>query len=416
MSTPPSDPVDLLVVGAGPAGLAAAEAALQAGCRRVQVWEAGPRAGRKFLLAGRSGLNLTRDCDAEAIIEACGAAGSRLADCIAAHPPRAICAWAAALGHPTFVGTSGKVFPRAMQGTGLLADWLQELSAQGLELAYQRRIDGIQRSDTGMWQCHAGAHAIQARSVILALGGGSWPTTGSDAAWQPWLQAMGVAITPLSAANCGVEIPWDEHIRSGHAGAALKNLSAQVYGNGTLQGSPQCGEAVITSYGLEGYCVYPLIPAIRTALQRGQEPRLVLDLARGRSVQGLAERLQRQASASFANRLRKAARLSPAQVALLRQWLPPEQRHDPMQLAQCIKGLSLPVTALRPLAEAISTAGGVAWPELDDGFMLHQHPGLSCVGEMVDWEAPTGGYLLSVCLAMGRHAGIAAAQRLGQRR
>lgn len=408
--------VDLLVVGAGPAGLAAAEAALLAGCQRVCLWEAGPRAGRKFLLAGRSGLNLTRDADAATIAAACGEAADRVAPCVAAHSPAAIAAWAADLGFPTFVGTSGKVFPRAMQANGLLAAWLQRLQRLGLRLQLQRPVERLAGQADGSWRLTAATgQAIQASAVILALGGASWPSTGSDGSWQSWLQALGVEVAPLRPANCGIELPWDSHLRSQHAGAALKNLAAQVMLDGQLIGQASLGEAVITSDGLEGYCIYSLIPALRQALEQHRQPQVVLDLARGRSQQGLQERLQQSAKASFANRLRKAGRLSPAAIALLRQWLPREARNAPAALAAAIKALPLPVSGLRPLDEAISSAGGVRWSQLDDAFMLRQHPGLFCVGEMVDWEAPTGGYLLSVSLAMGWYAGQRVAQRCGDK-
>ncbi|TVR16079.1 MAG: TIGR03862 family flavoprotein [Planctomycetota bacterium] len=410
MSTVLPRAADLLIIGAGPAGLAAAQAAAEAGTGRVVVWEAGPRPGRKFLLAGRSGLNLTRASDAAAIAAACGPSAPRLAACVAAYPPAAIAAWSASLGHPTFVGTSGKVFPQAMQANGLLAAWLAHLQDLGVELHCQQRLIRLQPSSLGKgWIATSAQHQqVCASQVILALGGGSWPSTGSDGGWCSWLSAMGVQIEPLSPANCGVEIAWDAHLRHHHQGAAVKNLCLHLADDDASPVPPShIGEAVITAYGLEGYAIYPAIPQLRQILQRGDTPQLLLDLARGRSVEDLGQRLQRHARASFANRLRKAARLSAPAVALLRQFSTPEARQDPKRLAAVIKALPVPIQGLRPLAEAISTAGGVAWSQLNEHFMLHAHPGLYCIGEMVDWEAPTGGYLLSVSLAMGHHAGRA---------
>ncbi|TVR46793.1 MAG: TIGR03862 family flavoprotein [Planctomycetota bacterium] len=388
---------DVVVIGAGPAGLAAAEVASAAG-RKVVVLEAGPRAGRKFLLAGKSGLNLTCSADVEGVLVQLGSAAAPLAAALRACPPAAIRAWAAELDTPTYVGTSGKVFPVEQRANGLLERWLARCQAQGVELRCQQPVQGLRRAEDGRWWVDA-PQPLLARAVVLAMGGASWPQTGSDGAWCRWLGAMGLEMVPWASANCGVNCAFDDVLRR-HAGSALKNLQVQV---GECHSQ---GEAVITDYGLEGMAIYPLIPQLRQALAEGRPALLQLNLQRDRDPAAIVAALQRGRSGdSFSKRLRSRLGLSPAAVALI-HWAGGRELADrPEALAALCRRLPVPVQSLRPLDEAISVAGGLGWSALDADFQLRSQPGCYAIGEMVDWEAPTGGYLLSVCLAMGRYVG-----------
>lgn len=418
MTMPEPTMCDVIVIGGGPAGLAAAEHAALGG-RLVTILDGVRGPGRKFLVAGRSGLNLTHNADAERVLASVGASAKRLFACVQALPPSAIRAWAAGLGTPTFVGTSGKVFPTEHHAAGLLHRWLARLDQHDVIRQHRQQLIGLSQHTPAQPDSPAGDRTLRvttqgadpdgatshwlARDVVLALGGGSWPKTGSTASWVPVLQALDIPVRPITPANCGVELPADEH-RLRHAGSALKDLAASC---GSLQAH---GEAVLTAYGLEGNAVYPLIPALREALDAqqatGQPATITLDLVRRRDLAQVIDRLTAAGTkASFNNRLRKALRLTPPAIALLRQVCPEAPRLPPAELAATLKSLPVPVTGLRPLEEAISSAGGVAWDALDEHFALHALPRVHCVGEMVDWEAPTGGWLLSVCLAMGTWVG-----------
>ena len=398
----------VIVVGGGAAGLAAAEV-LSARGQRVLLLEGGRRPGNKFLVAGRSGLNLTLDTVAARVIEAVSkdinglpnhAIASHLGPCVEAFDPKAIRAWASDLATPTLVGSSGKVFPAEHHGAGLLQRWQQRLEQQGVVLRCNQLVTAVHRLPDGLWQVQA-AEIFTAPRVILALGGGSWTQTGSTGAWQSWLSELGVAIEPLQSANCGVNIPWDQRIIESHQGTAFKNIHLS-HGKATSH-----GEVVITANGLEGYAVYPLVPSLRAPLAADGQTEIFLDLARDRSQEQVLKRLQGvRKGASFSVRLRSALRLSPAAIALLYYAGAGALRQDFPSLATLIKACPLPVIGLRPLDEAISSAGGVSLSALDKNFQIKAHPGLYAIGEMVDWEAPTGGYLLSVCMAMGRWTGL----------
>ncbi len=388
---------DIAIIGGGPAGLMAAEL-LSAHGHQVTVYEAMPTFGRKFLLAGKSGLNLTHSEDFVHFRTRFGSASSRLRPVLDAFRPDDVRAWAAKLGIETFVGTSGRVFPTAMKASPLLRAWLKRLEAQGVTLRPRHRWIGFAaggyRFDTPNGQIVA-----QPDAAILALGGASWPRLGSDAAWVSWLRDLGVAVSPFRPANCGFDVIWSEAFRERFAGAPLKSAVA------TSDAGTFPGEFVISRYGIEGSLVYAHSAALRDGLDRAGQAALVVDLAPGRRAERLARDLARQpGKASFSNRLRKGAGLDGVKAALIRELTPGIAQQTPPQVAALIKALPIPLACPRPIEEAISSAGGVAWEEIDDCFMLQRMPGVFLAGEMLDWEAPTGGYLLTACFATGRAA------------
>ena len=391
----------VVVAGAGPAGLMAAEVAATAG-NRVTIIEQMPSAGRKFLMAGRGGLNLTHSEPIEDFLGRYGTGREPLEAAIRAFPPEALVAWAQALGQETFVGTSGRIFPRAMKASPLLRAWLARLAGLGVDLRLRHRLLDIQEDLTIMAAGSDGTRvAIEADAIVLALGGASWPRLGSDGHWAELLARHGVDVRSFAPSNSGVAITWGPELAQRHAGAPLKRIAI------SCSDQTSRGEAIVTASGLEGGAIYALSPAIREAIARDGAAALSLDLRPDVGVDALATRLaSARKGDSRANVLRKAARLSPAAIAVLREATGNQIPNDSPALAAMIKAVPLQVRALAPLASAISTAGGVAWPEIDAHFMLRKWPGIFCAGEMLDWEAPTGGYLLQACFATGRMAGL----------
>ncbi|HSF95745.1 MAG TPA: TIGR03862 family flavoprotein [Thermohalobaculum sp.] len=394
-----SETIPAAVIGAGPAGLAAAEALLAAGVRPV-VFEAEPTPARKLLMAGKSGLNLTKDEDPEAFLAAFGAAAPRLAPCLAGFGQARVRAWAEGLGQPVFTGSSGRVFPNSMKASPLLRAWLARLAEADLRTRW--RWTGWDGEDL-TFDTPAGPRRVVARVTVLALGGASWPRLGSDAAWVPWLAARGVRVAPFRPANMGFDVAWSDHFRDRFAGQPVKGVRLSL-GVHSVK-----GEFVVTRTGIEGSAVYALSAPLRDALEEGP-PTLTLDLCPDRTEAQLYGRLARPIGGnSLANHLRKTIRLTGVRAGLLRE-LAPKALEGPDDTARALKALPLPVLAPRPIAEAISSAGGIAWDELDPGLMLTRLPGVFAAGEMLDWEAPTGGYLITACLATGRAAGQAAAE------
>lgn len=386
--------LDALVIGAGPAGLMAAERLAAAG-RRVVVAEAKPSAGRKFLMAGRSGLNLTHDAPPEAVPAAYAEAGPWLAPTLAAFGPAEIRGWAQGLGQAVFTGSTGRVFPVAMKASPLLRAWLARLGAAGVELRRGWRWTGWQGAALRFETPEA--RLLAPRVTVLALGGASWARLGSDGAWAPWLAARGVPLADFAPANMGFAVDWSAHM------APL--FGAPVKGAALIAGAVRSrGEFAISARGVEGGGIY----AVSRALREGAALRL--DLAPDLAVAEVAARLARgRRGATVTERLRRGLGLEPARRALLREWggaLP----GDPAALAALVKDLPARLAGPRPLDEAISTAGGVRAEALDEGLMLRALPGVFCAGEMLDWEAPTGGWLLTGCLATGAWAGAAAAR------
>ncbi|SDW28967.1 hypothetical protein SAMN05444336_101611 [Albimonas donghaensis] len=405
--SPDSDPAPALIVGAGPAGLMAAETLCARG-HRVEIVEAKPSAGRKLLMAGRSGLNLTNAAPADRLRETYAEAAPWLAPMLDAFGPAEIRAWAEGLGQETFEGSSGRVFPRAMKASPLLRAWLARLGAAGTVLRTGWRWEGWAEDGA-----EAGAlrfatpegPATRAPSVtVLALGGASWARLGSDGAWAPWLAARGVALAPFQPANMGFRVAWSDRMAP-LFGAPVKNVRL------IAGGVRARGEFAISARGIEGGGIY----AVARALREGAP--LALDLFPDLEPPEIARRLANaRRGESLVNRLRKTLKMDPARRGLALEFgrgpggEPPPA--DPLALARLLKALPVPHDGPRPLDEAISVAGGVRRAALDEGLMLRAVPGVFCAGEMLDWEAPTGGQLLTACLATGRHAGAAAAARL----
>jgi uncharacterized flavoprotein (TIGR03862 family) len=387
------------IIGGGPAGLMAAEHLAGKG-HAVTVYDAMPTVGRKFLLAGKSGLNITHAEDYTRFVTRYGAANERLRPVLDLMTPDAIRLWAASLGTETFVGTSGRVFPTVMKASPLLRAWLKRLEAMGVTILTRHRWTGFD-GETLMFEAPEGEKRITADATLLALGGASWPKLGSDAAWVPLLERQGIEIAPLRPANCGFDCDFSESFDTRFSGQPIKSVKA-TSAAGTTQ-----GEFVISRGGIEGSLIYAHSAALRDALGLNGRAELVLDLAPGRSAEKLVIDLARQdRKASFSTRLKKAAGLDGAKIALLREVAPDANRLEADTLASLIKALPLAVKRPRPIAEAISTAGGITLDAIDGHFMLKSRPGSFVAGEMLDWEAPTGGYLLTACFATG----IAAAE------
>ncbi|MBU1313711.1 MAG: TIGR03862 family flavoprotein [Alphaproteobacteria bacterium] len=389
---------NVAIIGGGPAGLMAAEVLGAAGCA-VTVYEAMPTLGRKFLLAGKSGLNITHSEDFDIFRTRFLAASERLGPALDAFTPDDIRAWASELGTETFVGSSGRVFPTAMKASPLLRAWLARLEGMGVRLLKRHRWMGFEADGLAL-ETPEGRIIIRPDATLLALGGASWPRLGSDAAWVPWLHDKGIQINPFKPSNCGFDVAWSDSFRERFAGAPLKSVVTRSPA-GTFQ-----GEFVISRHGIEGSLVYAHSAALRDQIDNDGQAVLSVDLTPGRSEERLVLDLTRQGGkTSFSNRLRKGAGLEGVKAALLRELLPESPRATPETLAKAIKSLPIPLLRPRPIAEAISSAGGIAWPEIDTRFMLARMPGIFVAGEMIDWEAPTGGYLLTACLASGRAAG-----------
>jgi len=376
----------------------AAEAVATAGFR-VRVYDRMPSPARKFLMAGRGGLNLTHSEPLDAFLRRYGPLGTPLPGLIERFTPDALRAWAEGLGQPTFVGSSGRVFPESLKASPLLRAWLQRLARLGVELHLRHRWLGWDEAGRLRFATPHGERTVEAAATILALGGASWPRLGSDGSWTETLGSAGVAVTPLQPFNAGALVAWSDHLKERFAGAPLKRIAL------TCAGRTIRGEAVITRSGLEGGCVYALNDLIRTELDRHGRAELTLDLRPDLDLAQLTKKLAApRGRQSLANVLRKAGGLSPAAVALARE---PEGKlpDTPEALAAHLKGMPLVATGLASLERAISTSGGVAWPDLDSGLMLRGRPGVFCAGEMLDWYAPTGGYLLQGVFASAVSAG-----------
>lgn len=400
------------VIGGGPAGLMAAEVLAQGGAR-VTAYDAMPSPGRKFLLAGRGGLNLTHSEDLARLLGRYGAAGPRLRPAIEAFPPSALRAWCEALGQETFVGSSGRVFPKAMKTSPLLRAWLRRLDAADVTFRLRHRWTGWDPAGALAFVAPDGPVTIAADATVLALGGASWPHLGSGGAWVDVLSAAGVRVAPLQPANCGFLAPWSDVFRDRFAGAPLKRLALSF---GTHEAR---GEALVTRAGLEGGGIYALSAPLREAITASGEAVLHIDLRPDVTRAALEQRLAApRAKQSLSTFLRKAAGLSPAAIGLLHEvTMAASQRVSaltPVALAGLIKAVPVRLTGTAPIARAISTAGGIALDEIDGDFMLRHLPGVFAAGEMLDWEAPTGGYLLQAAFATGAAAGHGALQWLAR--
>jgi len=399
----------VVVVGGGPAGLMAAEVARAAGAD-VQLYDRLASAGRKFLIAGKGGLNLTHAEGADAFAARYGARQDEVGRWLAKFGANEIREWARGLGVETFVGTSGRVFPIDLKAAPLLRTWVRRLRARGVGFHMQHRWLGWCDDGDLRFVHPDGERHVFADTVVLALGGGSWPVLGSDASWVPLLSERGVAVAPLRPANCGFDIGWSEHFAARHAGHPLKPVVIE-WTDSDGQVVRQQGEFVITATGVEGSLIYALSARLRDAIAVRGATEIRLDLAPGRDIRRLAPDLaQPRGSRTLSEHWRRHAGIEGVKAGLLYEVLPKDQLQDPARVAATLKALPLKLVRARPLDEAISTAGGVRMETLDDNLMIRNLPGVFCAGEMLDWEAPTGGYLLTACLASGRIAGAAAAQ------
>ena len=403
MTTPRS----VAVIGGGPAGLMAAEMLSAAGVA-VTVHDRMPSVGRKFLMAGRGGLNLTHSEDLDAFLARYGAARANLQPLVEAFPPAALVAWAEGLGQETHVGSSGRVFPKSHKASPLLRAWLGRLQAQGVEVRTRHEWLGWDADGALRFATPDGEVAVTPEATILALGGASWPKLGSTGGWADLLAKDGVAVTPLCAANVGFDVAWSEVFRERFHGQPLKNVGVGFEGQTTR------GDAMITREGIEGGAIYALSAPLRDAIAAAGSAALEIDLRPDQTIGQLTARLAvPRGGQSMTNYLRKAAHLSPVEINLLREAHGVELALTAGGLARAIKAAPIRLTGVRPIARAISTAGGVAFSEVDDDLMLRARAGVFLAGEMLDWEAPTGGYLLQACFATGVAAANGVLQRLG---
>lgn len=402
----------IAVIGGGPAGLMAAETARAAGVE-VDLFEAKGSVGRKFLIAGKGGLNLTHSEPRPDFDKRFGGRQREVGAWLDDFDGDALRRWAHGLGVDTYVGTSGRVFPMDRKAAPLLRGWVRRLRDNGVRFQVHHRWLGW--NDTGALRFDApgGERSIRSDATVLALGGGSWPQLGSDGAWQSLLRDRGVDVAMLQPSNCGFDIGWSEYFASRHAGAPLKPVVAHwcdASGDHALQ-----GECVVTATGIEGSLVYALSAGLRDGIERDGSATLHLDLAPGRDLQRLERELAMpRASRSLSEHLRRRVGISGVKAALLHEVLGKARGDDIAVLARTIKRLPLLLQRARPLAEVISSAGGVRFEAMDDALMLQVRPGVFCAGEMLDWEAPTGGYLLTACFASGRRAGLGAVRWLGE--
>ncbi|MGY3240135.1 putative flavoprotein (TIGR03862 family) [Bradyrhizobium sp. USDA 4448] len=384
---------------------------LASGGARVTVFDAMPSAGRKFLMAGRGGLNLTHSEALPDFLPRYREAMPHLRSAVEAFPPEALRDWSAALGQPTFVGSSGRVFPKTFKASPLLRAWLRRLDAAGVQFAFRHRWAGWDGNGRLQFQTPDGTRAVASKVTVLALGGASWPRLGSDGAWVDCLAAKGIAVSELRPANSGFTVSWSDVFRDRFEGQPLKGVALTV-GAHTVR-----GEAMITRAGIEGGAVYALSAELREAVLGIGQATLTIALRPDLTTEALATRLSgTRGKQSLANFLRKAAQLSPVGIGLMQEAAIASGRplavFSPVELADLVNAIPVRLTGVAPIGRAISTAGGIAFDELDENFMLRKLPGVFAAGEMLDWEAPTGGYLLQASFATGAAAGRGALEWL----
>jgi len=387
------------IIGAGPAGLMAAEVLSSYGVN-VTIYEAMPAPGRKFLRAGVGGLNLTKNQPLEDFIASYTTGAEWLRPHLQNFGPKHVRAWADNLGADTFVGSSGKVFPKAMKAAPLLRAWLQRLSNQNVSLQTRHQWIGWNQAKELVFETPNDIVTAQTDATLLALGGASWPELGSRGNWTHYLESRGVEVTPWQPSNCGFHVDWSKYLSDKFAGQHLPKI-ALSHGDKSLNST-----ATITKYGLEGHGIYALSSVLRDSIAQYGNATLIMDLAPDRSQTDLLKALSRpRGTKSFSTHLKRTIRFDGIRAALLREICPNIADLSAKEIADTIKALPIVCTATRPLSEAISSAGGISLNSLDNNLMLKDCPSIFCAGEMLDWDAPTGGYLLTACLALGKSAG-----------
>ena len=402
--TDPNRPLSphVAIIGAGPAGLMAAEVLSLAGVK-VDLYDSMPSVGRKFLLAGVGGMNITHSEPYPAFLSRYAERAPHMAPLLRAFDADSLCQWIHELGIETFIGSSGRVFPTDMKAAPLLRAWLKRLRESGVVIHTRHRWLGWQADGQLRIASPEGEKTLKPDAVVLALGGGSWARLGSDGAWMPLLAERGVEVAALLPSNCGFDVAgWSDLLRNKFAGAPLKNIAIALE-----HSTPRLGECVITASGIEGSLIYAWSAPIREAINQHGAATILIDLLPGKAVDKIEAALAKpRGSRSMSKHLHSQLGLDGVKAALLRELTPADCFADPAQLAKAIKALPLKLIKARPLDEAISSAGGVRFEALDEHLMLKQLPGVFCAGEMLDWEAPTGGYLLTGCFASGRAAGL----------
>ena len=412
-------PVSVVVIGAGPAGLKAAEVLISKGVK-VDLYDAMPTVGRKFLMAGKGGLNLTHSEPIDVFLSRYGARKENIKPLLDVFGPESLREWVHGLGIDTFIGSSGRVFPAEMKAAPLLRAWLHRLRQAGVHFHMRHRWCGWSTDNEANQPINApvktslrfvsaqGEHIVQADAVVLALGGGSWSRLGSDGAWISILAQRGVSIQPLIPANCGFDVNWSQHVIDRFAGQPVKSVSL-TFTDAAGNSHQKHGDLIVTEKGVEGSLIYAVSALLRDEISANGFAEIYLDLAPGKSMSRIiAEINHPRGSRSMSSHLQSRANIKGVKTGLLRELIPAADFNSAERLAAAIKALPLKLISPRPLDEAISSAGGVAFEALDEHLMLQTLPGVFCAGEMLDWEAPTGGYLLTACFASGHCAGIGA--------
>ncbi|HEY5269713.1 MAG TPA: TIGR03862 family flavoprotein [Anaerolineales bacterium] len=395
------------VIGGGPAGLMAAEVLIQGGVR-VDLYDSMPSVGRKFLVAGKGGLNLTHAESREKFISRYGKRRAQLEPLLDKFGPEELRSWVHELGIATFVGTSGRVFPVGMKTAPILRAWLLRLRKGGVTFHMRHKWCGWSNDDSLRFETPDGETSVSPNAVVLALGGGSRARLGSTGAWVPLLIERGVAVAALKPSNCGFDVNWSEHFRTRFEGFPLKSVIAS-FTNSKGNAFHKQGEFIVTATGVEGSLIYAISAQLRDEIEANGCAVIKLDLAPGWSLPRLRDRLsQPRGSRTLSGHLERSVHIKGVKAGLLREFVPKQDFADPERLASAIKELPIPLIAPRPLDEAISSAGGVLFEELDERMMIRSIPGVFCAGEMLDWEAPTGGYLLTACFSSGWAAGFGA--------